>query len=620
MSLADFSLFLPGSTNTNKLSSLKKNNKSSLLSMGSNTNQLSSLKNNNSPLLSMGSNTNNIKVNLKKIQFNFKQLIDTIINLIYEKKKLEDEIVVLKTNAQKQKNMLSAKKNSSELLKYIGVLDDYLIEVNKTLKNHPDEKAEILSKIKERINKNFEFSNKDYRKNTINNLNSSEIISDIIQQNNRSTKVNTISNILGPRNNRGAQVNTLAENIITPRNNRGAQVNIMANLSGRKNNNRNMKYAKTLEELMGVNFEPNNNVNQVNLNTNKSRNNIGLVRENLMLNRNSNNGASLEESLMLNNNRTRNNGRVVQENLMLNRNSNNGSSLEESLMLNGNSNNGASLEESLMLNNNNRNRNKNRNNGRIVQESLMLNGNSNNGASLEESLMLNNNRNRNRNNGSVVQENLMLNSSRNNGSMVQKRNNNVNETENVNVETSIFNQKNTNNGNNSNNGNNTGYNGNNNNNGFNNNNGNNNNTGYNSNNSNNGKVNLKKIFSNNQPQEEQKENNSSKSLLTSIGETLGFVTPNESSAAKNNINTITTNIKSECEGEDCDVFSNSNRLSKINSKLGNNFNNPKTRFKRARNTLNNLLGKEVNYTKKSRTGNIANIPQTGDAITYLEKT
>ena len=61
MSLADFSLFLPGSTNTNYLNGLQKK------------------KNNNSSLLSFDSNADNIKVNLKKIQFNFKQLIDTII-------------------------------------------------------------------------------------------------------------------------------------------------------------------------------------------------------------------------------------------------------------------------------------------------------------------------------------------------------------------------------------------------------------------------------------------------------------------------------------------------------------------------------------------------------------
>jgi predicted nucleic acid-binding Zn-ribbon protein len=112
MSLAEFSLFLPGSTNTNYLSSLKKSKNS---------------KNNKSSLISMGSNSNDIKINLKKIQFNFKQLIDTIISLINDKKKLEDEILELKTKSQKQKNMLSVKKNSSELLKYIGVLDDYLI-------------------------------------------------------------------------------------------------------------------------------------------------------------------------------------------------------------------------------------------------------------------------------------------------------------------------------------------------------------------------------------------------------------------------------------------------------------------------------------------------------------
>ena len=73
MSLADFSLFLPGSTNTNNSTSLKNSN---------------NLKNNKSSILSMGSNANNIQINLKKIQFNFKQLIDTIITLINEKKKI----------------------------------------------------------------------------------------------------------------------------------------------------------------------------------------------------------------------------------------------------------------------------------------------------------------------------------------------------------------------------------------------------------------------------------------------------------------------------------------------------------------------------------------------------
>ena len=582
MSLADFSLFLPGSTNTNKLSSLKNS------------------KNNKSPLLLMGSNSNNIKINLKKIQFNFKQLIDTIINLINEKKKLENEIIVLKTNSQKQKNMLHSKKNSSELLKYIGVLDDYLIQVNKTLKNHPDEKAEILSKIKERINKNFEFSNKDFGNNTLSNLNSSEILSDIINKNNRSIlmgpsnnssiqvlpknnndlKMNTIENILGPRNNmnskvatlnnRNSQVNTI-ENIQVPRNNRASQVNNTTNLFGRKNNNKNIKYAKTLEELMGVNFEPNNNINEVNLNIN------GNVRERLMLNNNANNGDSLEETLLINSN-------------------------------------------------------KNKNNRRIVEESLMLNSNDNNGSILEEKLTLNHSKN----NALGVKENILLNNSRNNGLTIHKKNN-MNQAKNVNYETSIFNQKNTRNNNNNirnneNNNNNINIsknnnvnisknNNNNNNNNIIKNNNNNFNIGNNGNdNDNNNKVNLKNIFNNKQIKspEEVKENNSSKSFFSSIGETLGFVAPTPPNASLTN--NIKTNIQSECEGEDCDVFINSNKVSEIRNNLGNNFNNPKTRFKRARNTLNNLLGKEVNYSKKNRTGNLENIPQTGDMFTYLEKT
>ena len=108
MSLAEFSFFLPGSTNYN-------------------SSGLNKIKNNKHSLLSMGSNPNNIKINLKKIQFNFKQLIDTIITLINDKKKLENELIVLKTTTQKQKNMLSADKKNLELLKYISVLDDYLI-------------------------------------------------------------------------------------------------------------------------------------------------------------------------------------------------------------------------------------------------------------------------------------------------------------------------------------------------------------------------------------------------------------------------------------------------------------------------------------------------------------
>jgi hypothetical protein len=200
---------------------------------------------------------------------------------------------------------------------------------------------------------------------------------------------------------------------------------------------------------------------------------------------------------------------------------------------------------------------------------------------------------------------LNSNGNKNNGRRI-KESLNANQNENVNYETSIFNQQ-ENNGNNSNNE----YN-------------NNNSSGNNANNGNNGKVRLKNIFNNEQgeSQENKKKNNSSKSFLSSIGNTLSetFGLSTQTPTSENNVNKINTIIKSECEGEDCDVFSNSNTISKINSKLGNNFNNPKTRFKRARNTLNNLLGREVNYSKKTRTGNIANIPITGDVFTYLEKT
>ena len=126
MSLSDFSLFLPGSTNDKNTADSKKS-----------------------------SNKNQIKVDIQKIQSNFKKLIDTIISLINDKKRLERELAELKTASQKQKNISSTAKNSKELLKYIGILDNYLIEVNKTLKDHPNEKAEILSKIQQRINQNF---------------------------------------------------------------------------------------------------------------------------------------------------------------------------------------------------------------------------------------------------------------------------------------------------------------------------------------------------------------------------------------------------------------------------------------------------------------------------------
>ena len=60
MSLSDFSLFLPGSTN-----------------------------NKNTPGLKNIINKNQVKIDLQKIQLNFKKLIDTIISLINDKKRLE---------------------------------------------------------------------------------------------------------------------------------------------------------------------------------------------------------------------------------------------------------------------------------------------------------------------------------------------------------------------------------------------------------------------------------------------------------------------------------------------------------------------------------------------------
>ena len=91
MSLSDFSLFLPGSTNDK-----------------------------NTPVSKNSSNKNQVKVDIQKIQSNFKKLIDTIISLINDKKRLERELAELKTTSQKQKNISSTAKNSQELLKYIG--------------------------------------------------------------------------------------------------------------------------------------------------------------------------------------------------------------------------------------------------------------------------------------------------------------------------------------------------------------------------------------------------------------------------------------------------------------------------------------------------------------------
>jgi len=115
----------------------------------------------------------------------------------------------------------------------------------------------------------------------------------------------------------------------------------------------------------------------------------------------------------------------------------------------------------------------------------------------------------------------------------------------------------------------------------------------------------------------------SKSIFSTIGETLGLSTstPSQSPNSNNKITHVQTNIKSECEGEDCDIFTNSNQVTEIVQRnLGNNFNNPELRFKRARNEFNNLIGKQIKYSKRNIKGNLANVPQTGDAITYFNKT
>ena len=140
MSLSEFSAFLPGLTNNNETTS----------------NQINKQKKQNS---------NRAKIDLKKIQIDFKQLIDTIIGLIQDKKRLENELLQLKTNSQKQKNMTSNNKNSKQLLKYIELLDKYLIEVNSTLKDYPNEKAQLLTKLQNRINRPTVFPNEGKRVN-----------------------------------------------------------------------------------------------------------------------------------------------------------------------------------------------------------------------------------------------------------------------------------------------------------------------------------------------------------------------------------------------------------------------------------------------------------------------
>ena len=226
-------------------------------------------------------------------------------------------------------------------------------------------------------------------------------------------------------------------------------------------------------------------------------------------------------------------------------------------MANSNGNTRNELQENLMANSNGNNRNK-------LQENLMANSNGNIRNELQENLMANSNGNI-RNNSNQFQETLPINE-------------NINSTEVENYNSSIFNQKVNNKRNN-----------------------------------NNGKINLKNLFN---QENSKEENNSSKSIFSTIGETLGLTVP----IAKNNINKIKTNLKSDCEGEDCDIFSNNSQLTKINTKFGNSFNNPETRFNNARKKFNNLLGNQILYSKRNKNGKLTNIPQTGDIHTYLEKT
>ena len=277
MSLSEFSLFLPGSAN------------------GSSNNK------------TLADSKNQVKIDIKKIQSDFKRLIDTIISLINDKKRLESELIQLKTNSQKQKNISSTSKNSKELLKYIGLLDNYLIEVNKTLKDHPNQKAEILSEIQERINKNFGTTPK-----TANNSSTFGVTP-------MQTVINN-SSIFGatPRNANNFGIPKKANNSsifgATPRNvnNFGSPkkannssifgMQTAANNSNSsvfKNNKSNIKYAKTLEELMGVNFEPNNNGNtiQENLFLNKKQKNE-FINNSGRVNGNSNKGANNASSFL----------------------------------------------------------------------------------------------------------------------------------------------------------------------------------------------------------------------------------------------------------------------------------------------------------------------------------
>ena len=554
MSLSDFSLFLPGSTN-----------------------------NKNTPGSKNIIYKNQVKIDIQKIQTNFKKLIDTIISLINDKKRLESELSHLKTNSQKQKNISSTSKNSQELLKYIGILDNYLIEVNKTLKDHPNEKSEILSEIQQRINQNFGAIPK--KANNSGSFSVSENINFGVtpKKANNSGALSISENInLGvtPKRRNNSDSLSISENfgIISKKENNSGAIPKKANNSGSFLKNKNFeslsgqtiqlkinKFASTLEELMGVNYEPNNNTNA---------------------------NSSSQESLFLNN-----------------RKANANSSSQESLFLNNRkANANSSSQESLFLNTREKEENSGRNTSRAENNvSSVLgnfgNGNRNSRAEGNVSGVLGNFGNSSRNSGRA--ENNVS------GVLGNFGNGNRNSRAESNVSSVLGNF-----GNGS------------------------SNSGKISNNSANNTKSLTNFLGENnrnsrgnsrvveefEEDEEQKEEqqpavpqNSNKSIFASIGESLGLTTP---TTPQNNSNTVQTNMKkAKCEGEDCDIFSEDVKTSELNTvNLGKNFTNGENRYNNARKKILKLLGEQVTTSRANNQGKISSFPREGDITTYLEET
>ena len=124
--------------------------------------------------------------------------------------------------------------------------------------------------------------------------------------------------------------------IFTPKNtNTKELVNLSSFL---KNNKPNNKYAKTLEELMGVNFEPNN--------TGNIGNNRKIVEEELVINNKKNNTETIQQNLFLNNIKQNkeefiNNSSNKVENIFKNQIANNSSNKVDNIFKNQTANNSA---------------------------------------------------------------------------------------------------------------------------------------------------------------------------------------------------------------------------------------------------------------------------------------